>query len=160
MGKHRIKGLAQDGSKGNNSVSLLQLLFVSAGVAIHPSSGGRLLISWLTGVIHMFPQWPHLTPFPSTSGKSGPPPLGQVEPPARCADRTVAHLWVPSGTGRPIREEKSIVQLGNMLYSLLWPGKLFFVTYLLFSSFRLQGSKVTFWASVCLENSQRMSVGG
>lgn len=65
----------------------------------------------------------------------------------------------PLAQERPIRDEKSIVQLGNMLYSLLWPGKLFFVTHLLFSSFRLQGSKVTFWASVCLENSQRMSVG-
>lgn len=65
----------------------------------------------------------------------------------------------PLARERPVREEKSIVQLGNMLYSLLWPGKLFFVTHLLFSSFSLQGSKVTFWASVCLENSQRMSVG-
>lgn len=56
VGKHRVKGLAQDGSKGNNSILLLQLLLLSVGVAIHPSSGGRLLISWLTGVIHMFPQ--------------------------------------------------------------------------------------------------------
>lgn len=70
----------------------------------------------------MFPQWPHLTPFPSTSGKSGPPPLGQVEPPARCADRTVARLWVPSGTGKAYQRGKvnSAVRKHALLFALAW----------------------------------------
>lgn len=123
VGKHRVKGLAQDGPKGDNSVLLLlQLFLLSVGVAIHRGSGGRLLVSWLTGVIHTFPQWAHLTPFPITSGKSCPPLLGQVEPPACCADRIVVHLWVPSGTGKAYQTGKvnSAIRKHALLFALAW----------------------------------------
>lgn len=61
----------------------------------------------------------------------------------------------PLAWARLTREEKSIVQLRNMLCFLLFPGKLYHVS-CFFLLRILQGSKVTFWAIVCSKNGWRM----